>query len=508
MKHITLIVLITFGLNSVCAQQDFSAVDKYVNAVKKETGLDSGTAIAVVKGGKIIYQANFGYADIKENKKVDNKTVFYIASVTKPLFALASLLMEDKGDIKDHTSMSEMFPELKLTQIDADKVQLKHLASHSHALANLPMQDTLAFTGQHDLEHRHVLAAATVKNENIKLGDFEYSNLGYNLISLWAEDYYKQDWQKTIAELVYQPLAMKQTTSYISEAQKKGFKMAQPYGFYVDDPTEILPFFKSDQTMQAAGGTISTATDMAQFLIAQLNQGKIYGKQVFPEYVINKSHQQLAILDKSYRDFKRKGYAWGWYIGPYKGEELYHHFGGIPGTHTHLSYMLKHNVGLVVLNNESTVSSKMTNGIADIVYSLLLNKHDTETLANKHIQEMKEFWLLVQEDIRATALSHKNRNDSRTMQLSQDKLKYTGVYNNRLWGDLTIELLSSDDFKVSFGAQQTIATAAKKSDELRVQFPAMGGGKIISFEIKEGNVNGLKIYGINPLAVEIFTRKK
>ena len=41
-------------------------------------------------------------------------------------------------------------------------------------------------------------------------------------------------------------------------------------------------------------------------------------------------------------------------------EKMYHHFGGIDGTHTHSSFMLEHNIGLVVLNNESHMSSKLT----------------------------------------------------------------------------------------------------------------------------------------------------
>ena len=69
MKLFLLFVAIFSGINSAWAANDFSAIDRYVNAVKSEVGLPSGTAIAIVKGGKIIYEAYFGYADIKGNKK-------------------------------------------------------------------------------------------------------------------------------------------------------------------------------------------------------------------------------------------------------------------------------------------------------------------------------------------------------------------------------------------------------------------------------------------------------
>ena len=52
--------------------------------------------------------------------------------------------------------------------------------------------------------------------------------------------------------------------------------------------------------------------------------------------------------------------------------------------------MLKHNIGLVVLNNEVNVSSELTNAIADIAYSILLNKGDPDKKADRHIKAMQK----------------------------------------------------------------------------------------------------------------------
>jgi CubicO group peptidase (beta-lactamase class C family) len=151
MKALALLLSLSLWINSVLAMDDFSAIDKYVNAAKKEVTLPSGTAIAIVEDGKIIYEGYFGYANIKEQKKVTDKTAFYIASITKPLFALSTLLMEHKEDIKDTTSMTEMFPELKFSHIDTGKIQLKHLMSHTGGILNLPFVATLAYTGNHEI---------------------------------------------------------------------------------------------------------------------------------------------------------------------------------------------------------------------------------------------------------------------------------------------------------------------------------------------------------------------
>lgn len=505
MKAFPLLVSLSIWATSSYAVEDFSAIDKYVNATKKEVGLPSGTAVAIVKDGKIVYEGYFGYSNIKSEKKVNDKTAFYLASITKPLFALSTLLMEHNGDIQDNTSMAEMFPTLEFPYIDTDKVQVKHLVSHTHALANIPLVDTLAFTGQHNKLQRQKLTSVSKNDPGNQLGRYLYGNEGYNILSVWAEDKFKQDWQQTLEQLVYQPLSMNHTSSYVSDAETKRFEIARPYHLYTADPKEVMPFEKSNSTLQAAGGTFSTARDMAKFLIAQLNEGQVDGKQVFPAEVIKKSHQKLATNDLKYRDFVRKGYAWGWYMGPYKEEKTYHHFGGIAGAHTHASFMLEHNIGLIVLNNEETVAASMTQGIADIAYSILLGKGDVNKITESRIEAMKDRWLRIQADIKETNETHEKRNAARKMVLTKAKSEYAGVFHNPLWGELEVELLENNDLKFSLGELNAVATAAKRKDELRIQF-AIGSGRIAAYKIVEDKVVSIDIYGINPLGAETFTR--
>ena len=179
MKTLTLLLSLSLWTSSAIAGDDFSAIDKYVNAAKKEVGLPSGTAIAIVKNGKVVYEGYFGYANIKEKKKVTDKTAFYIASITKPIFALSTLLMEHKGDIKDTMSMTEMFPKLKFSHIDTEQIQLKNLMSHTAGISNWPFVASLAYTGNHDSAQRHKLVAASTYDEKNKLGEFQYTCLLY-----------------------------------------------------------------------------------------------------------------------------------------------------------------------------------------------------------------------------------------------------------------------------------------------------------------------------------------
>ncbi|MGM9451672.1 serine hydrolase, partial [Klebsiella sp. K47] len=66
---------------------------------KAATGLPSGTAVVVVKDGKVIHEGYYGLADIAAGTPVTADTVFYIASATKPFFALNALQREAAGEL-------------------------------------------------------------------------------------------------------------------------------------------------------------------------------------------------------------------------------------------------------------------------------------------------------------------------------------------------------------------------------------------------------------------------
>src|SRR5262249_42099363 len=155
-------------------------------------------------------------------------------------------------------------------------------------------------------------------------GTFKYTNVGYNIASVWLDRQSSTPWQQRVQRNVLRPLGMRHTAAYISEAQAARWPLAKPYSYAGAQPREPLYLVKSDATMHAAGGLVSTAPDLAKFLIAQL---ATRDEPPIPRPIVKRSHETQAALSAKYFDFARTGYAWGWYTGNYKGRTLLHHFG-------------------------------------------------------------------------------------------------------------------------------------------------------------------------------------
>ena len=491
-KFLTYLAIMTLGFFPVSLQAeeyDFSSIGRYLTQLKQKIGLPSGTAIAVVKDDEILYQGYFGYADIGGGKKVDQDTAFYIASATKPFFALNMLLKEHKGEINENTTLEAMFPDLIFKDIDATKITLKHLLTHTMGIDNYPLVAVTAFTGVHDNESRHSLISASYVNPKAGLNSFAYQNVGYNIASVWVDDHDQQAWQTGFADNVFSPLETTRTSAYMSDATKYHWTVAQPYSLQNANIRQKLALEKHDQTMHAAGGMITSVKDAAKFVIAQLNGGKVDGSQVFPSDVIAKSQVIQAKVDSKYGHFKRSGYAWGWYTGDYKEKLMYHHFGGYAGSHSHISFMPGQKIGLVIFNNEDTLSPRTTMTLANAIYSILLGQESAEDILTAELENMDA---MVSQLKRALA-QNEEKLKSREWKLSLNKSAYAGTYIHPLLGTIEITTNQEGEIIVRWANLVSRATAFTEPDSIRVTLT--GGGSVIRFGVKDKKVMSFKTSG-------------
>ena len=469
-------------------QIDSSYLSKLVNDVKKSAKLESGTAIAVVQNDTILYQGYFGYQDIGNKVKVSADTQFYIASVTKPFTALNALLDAEHGKIDIDTNLGEMFPNLSLP--DRTSATIKDLLIHTASINNLPLVMATAYSGQHSSDSLQALVNQTSEASSEALGEFKYTNVGYNIYSVYSDSFFNQSWQDKLQQQIFIPAQMTSTSARFSTLEDVS-KVAKPYSLMSKNRTSALYLEKTDQTMHAAGGMYSTATDLGKFLIAQLNNGKVGEKQAFPAKVIARSHQQQANTEKTFIDFKRDGYAWGWYTGEYKGERMLHHFGGFAGAHAHLSFIPNKNIGLVVVNNEDFLSSRLTSIVADYIYGALLEESGIEEKVELRAQELKNRL----SGLDGMLAKEQEKLAARKLQLSKDIHDYVGEYSHPLLGSIYIEFDEQSSLRAKWGLMRSNSLGMNDADKIRVEMEP-NNGTVITFNVTD-KIESLSYAGID-----------
>lgn len=479
------------------SRPDFAPLAKLIEETKRVTGQPSGTAVAVVKDGKVIYEGYFGFSEIEKQQPVTADTAFYIASSTKPLFALNVLLLEAEGRLATTTSLQSMFPSARFKGFDANAITVRDLLVHTSGIDNQALVWATAFSGIHDADSLEALVAASYPSAEAAHGQFDYSNVGYNIASTWTTRILGTPWQDQLRDSVFDPLGMELSSARMSRARAKQWQVARPYTIASQTPSQPLYLEKTDATMHAAGGVIATAPDLARFLVAELNAGKVEGAQLLPAAVIARSQQDQVGLGEKYQDFQRTGYGWGWYSGPYKQRRMLHHFGGFAGYHAHLSFMPDAGIGLVVLNNEDMLAGRLTSVIADYVYGVLLGDAETQTRVAGRFAELNAGVTKMQ----AGLATRQAELEARPWRLGLPKDAYAGTYHADSLGDMEVSLDQKDRLHLQWGRVASVATGYDQPDQVRVEF-VPNSGQVVSFLVQDEQVTGLTFGGMQ------FDRKK
>ena len=342
-------------------------MNNFVESSIEAFGVIPGFSICVVKGNEILYLESFGTRDMERNLPVTAETGFYIASATKSFTGMAASVLASRGTLDLDAPVSRYLPGLVLPEpLAADNITLRAMLTHRTGVDNKPVQRQLAFVNSLSKGEFFELMLTQSKPMPNK---FIYTNLGYNMFGYVLEEVTGTPWQQVVTEAVIQPLGMTHTTTSIDLAIQGNF--AFPYTLRGDDYQREK--FKNDSTMHAAGGLVTTTSDLARWLIANLNQGRLEGREALAPEVVQTAHTSYATTDREYYRFRRTGYGLGWYHSDFAGELLMHHFGGFDGYHAHISFMLEHGIGVAaLLNTDAYESSKLTHMAASYAYETLL----------------------------------------------------------------------------------------------------------------------------------------
>lgn len=490
---ITRILLLSIILFSSCTKKerpDYSDFNKaYTNFIElatNEFGAKYGMAISVVKDDHIIFEKYLGMADVDKNIKVSKNTLFYIASITKSFTAMAALRLEAEGKLNFDKSLAAFFPEIDFApELKADSITIPHLILHTSGIENNPIGIVTAYTGFHDREKLLTeLAQFTEVNTNAPFGEFEYSNLGYIILGMIMERELGSDWKSLVAQEVLQPLKMEHTSTRMSTALKQGWEIAKPHSQNNDENKLVRLFLeKQDNTMHAAGGMLSTAEDMARYMVVALNDGKIDGEQVIESNLVENSQLNHAEQNRMWYDLKRFGYGYGWNIATTPlGDTLVHHFGSFSGMHPQFSFVRETGVGVVIMANEGKISYDLNMLLSGYVFDYFSKRENLDIYYKNKLKEYhKNFTKKGKSDA-----EYRIKMAKRPWKLDLPFSSYEGTYTSDLFGTLLVEKVGENKMVVTIGNLKSDIATPHRTNAIRV---SMGEeGSVVQFGVNNNRV--------------------
>jgi CubicO group peptidase (beta-lactamase class C family) len=325
-----------------------------------------GVAVVVVQDAQVIYLEGFGTASLKNPSPVTPQTVFDLASCTKSFTALAVLLLRDDGLVDLDLPVNHYLPNFKTADPEtAKEITVRQLLYHSSGLPGT-FAEPLAFHSGDDAMDKLVASLDKVHLDRPPGSSFEYSNLNYSLLGAIIEKVSGVKFEEYLKQRVFVPLGMTHTTMVPSEAdvmdRADGHQLL--FGHVI---TRNIPIYRS---IVPAGWVMSTAEDMGKWLIVQLNDGRIDGRQVIPAEAIEEMHTPGVSYEERGEGVS---YGMGWFIGlSDTGLTIVWHSGDTSNFAADMVLVPEKQLGVAVLVNSQNSSD--VHSIAPHIASLLLQQ--------------------------------------------------------------------------------------------------------------------------------------
>ncbi|PHS07973.1 MAG: beta-N-acetylglucosaminidase [Kordia sp.] len=293
----------------------FIKIDSIVNYAITEK-MTPGVQLLIAKGGKIVYNKNYGYHTYANKRKVSDSTLYDVASLTKILSTLPLMMeLEEKGVVSLNSKLGLMIPELASS--NKKNITVKQMLSHYARLkAWIPFykitldsiskkpskefyakkkSDSFPFQVAKNLYINKAYQDSIfnrIKNTDLRRKwKYKYSDLPYYLLKIYIENHYKTGLDELIQNRFYKPLGLSATynplkkypLAQITPTEEDSYFRYQKVQGYVHDMGAAM-----QDGVGGHAGVFATATDVAKIMQMYIQGGNYGGKEYLKASTVNK----------------------------------------------------------------------------------------------------------------------------------------------------------------------------------------------------------------------------
>ena len=330
---------------------DLEAFLDGIMAAHMEANHIAGATISVVKDGRIFFAKGYGFADIKERKPVlADRTLFRIASISKLFTWTAVMQLVEQGKLDLNTDVNTYLKDFRVPTTFPQPITLTHLFTHTPGFEDIM---TYAVRKPEELIPLGQFIRTRIPTRVWSPGRFTaYSNYGTAMAGYIVELVSGRPFEDYVEQNIYKPLGMELSSfrqplpAGLAEDVSTGYRYEN--GVFKSEDFELL---NGDYP---AGSMSTTATDIARFMIAHLQNGAYEGNRILGEDTAKLMHTHLFSHDP-----RIGGNAHGFWERNLNGLSILEHGGDIMCFHSLFMLIPEKNVGFFVSYN-STGSAGMS----------------------------------------------------------------------------------------------------------------------------------------------------
>jgi CubicO group peptidase (beta-lactamase class C family) len=260
----------------------------------------AGAVTLVARKGKVVHFETHGWADLESKKPMTQDTLFRMASTTKPVTAVAILMLMEEGKLRLTDPVSRFIPEFKETKVAVTKpgseeielvaanraITIRDLLTHTSGLGSSGAGSKEAAKVNKERKQTDTLADAIPRLATVPL-DFQpgtkwaYSGgAGFDVLARIAEVASGQTFARFLRQRLFEPLGMKDTFFVVPDDRKPRLATIYRSGAKGLEKSSTPSFLAGTTYFSGAGGLTSSTEDFARFAQMLVNGGEFNGKRI------------------------------------------------------------------------------------------------------------------------------------------------------------------------------------------------------------------------------------
>ncbi len=318
----------------------------------------AGGVVAVVKDGKLIFARGYGYANLKQRTPViPDQTLFRIGSVSKLFTWTAVMQLVGEGKINLNANVNQ-YLDFKIPPAFGKPITMRDLMTmtpgFAESIKDLIIANPKQLVPLHQYLVQHLPPRIFPPGKVVA-----YSNYGATLAGYIVQRVSGEPFDTYVEDHILKPMGMAHST--FAQPLPASLQPDMASGYVTATSGTAAPF----ELVQAwpAGSFTSTATDMAKFMIMELQNGQFDGKTILPAAMVRLTHTQHYTAAPG-----MNGYDLGFYQENRNGLQIVGHGGDTIVFHSDLHLILNNGVGFFVSFNSA---GKPPNGAAEGVRTQL-----------------------------------------------------------------------------------------------------------------------------------------
>jgi CubicO group peptidase (beta-lactamase class C family) len=320
------------------SSERLAAIAKVINA-DIEKGRLPGAVVAVARRGKLVYYEAFGFRDKAAGVAMTKDTIFNIASMTKPMVALAALQLAERGQVLIDDPLAKYFPKyasMEVAELDAkgetitgkvaakQPITLRHLMMHTSGLIYggrgstavhklYPGSSSTAGAAMSGAEFMDKLATLPLLHQPGMVWDYGF---GLDVLGQVVEKVSGQKLSAYFEQNVFKTLGMTDTAFYIPPEKAARYAKALANDPDTGAAQTVNPVLTERLRFECGGGCLSsTVPDYMRFALALLNKGaygetRILGRKTAEYMLTNQLGPEVKNLMVN-TDATRQDYGFG-----------------------------------------------------------------------------------------------------------------------------------------------------------------------------------------------------